>query len=95
LDSRDAMKFTIACEVVDVRPNGTLVIEGRRSVRNNEEVWDAALTGVVRPEDLLPNNTVRSENIAELRVYKRELGHVRDAYRRGWFLKWLDLFQPF
>jgi len=95
LDTRDAMKFTIACEVVDIRPNGTLVIEGHRSIRNNEEVWDAALTGVVRPEDILPNNTVRSEQIAELRIYKRELGHVRDAYRRGWLMRWLDAFGPF
>jgi flagellar L-ring protein precursor FlgH len=95
LDTKDAMKFSLACEVVDIRPNGTIVIEGHRSVRNNEEVWDAALTGVIRPEDLLPNNTVKSENIAELRLDKREMGHVRDAYRRGWIQKFFDRFQLF
>lgn len=95
LDTQDSMKFTLACEVVDVRPNGTLVIEGHRTVKNNEEVWDAALTGVIRPDDVLPNNSVRSEQISELRVFKRELGHVRDAYRRGWLMRWLDAYQAF
>lgn len=44
---------------------------------------------------MLPNNTVLSENVADLRVAKQERGHVRDGYRRGWFLEWLDKWQPF
>lgn len=95
LDTKDTMKFTITCEVVDIRPNGTVVLEGHRSIRNNEDVWDAALTGVVRTDDILPNNTVRSEHIAELRINKREVGHIRDAYRRGWLMRWLDEYQLF
>ncbi len=95
METRDAMKFRIACRVVDIRPNGNVVIEGRRTIQNNEDVWEQSLTGVVRPEDVLPNNTVLSENVAELRVFKREAGHVRDGYRRGWLLKWMDGYQPF
>ncbi len=95
LDTKDTMKFTITCEVVDIRPNGTVVLEGHRSIRNNEDVWDAAITGVVRTDDILPNNTVRSEHVAELRIDKREVGHVRDAYRRGWLMRWLDEYQLF
>ncbi|MCS7237764.1 MAG: flagellar basal body L-ring protein FlgH [Thermoguttaceae bacterium] len=93
--SRGAMKFRIACEIVDIRPNGTLVIEGRRWLRNNDEVWEIFLLGTIRPEDVLPNNTVLSENVANLRVYKREIGQVRDGYRRGWFTRLLDDYQPF
>jgi flagellar L-ring protein precursor FlgH len=95
LETREAMKFRIASEVVDIRPNGTLVIEGHRTIRNNEEVWEMSLGGIVRPEDVLPNNSVLSENVADLRIYKREVGHVRDGYRRGWMLNWLDRHQPF
>lgn len=95
LETRDSMKFRLACEVVDIRPNGNLVIEGRASVRNNEEVWEYALTGEIRPKDILPNNTIQSDSIANLRIDKREMGHVRDGYRRGWALRWLDKYQPF
>ena len=95
MESRDAMEFKIACTVVDVRPNGVLVLEGHRTIRNNDEVWDLSLTGTVRPEDLLSNNTVLSENVADLNIFKRESGSVRDSYRRGWMMRWLDKYQLF
>jgi flagellar L-ring protein precursor FlgH len=95
LETRDSMKFRIACHVVDIRPNGSIVLEGHRNIRNNFEVWEMSLSGTVRPEDIMPDNTVESENIAELRIDKREAGHVRDGYRRGWLQLLLDQYQPF
>jgi flagellar L-ring protein precursor FlgH len=95
LETRDSMKFRIACQVVDIRPNGNLVIEGHDTIRNNSEVWDYSLLGEIRPEDVLPNNAVLSEQIFNKRIDKRESGHVRDGYRRGWLLQWLDKWQPF
>jgi flagellar L-ring protein precursor FlgH len=95
LETRDSIKFRIACNVVDIRPNGNLIIEGRRSIKNNNETWDYSLNGEIRAEDVLPNNTVLSENVANMRLLKREEGHVRDGYRRGWLLEWLDKYQPF
>ena len=49
---------------------------------------------MVRTEDIMPNNTVRSEHIAELRI-NSAVGHIRDAYRRGWLMRWLDEYQLF
>jgi flagellar L-ring protein precursor FlgH len=95
LETRDSIKFRMACSVVDIRPNGNLILEGRRTIRNNEEVWEYSITGEIRAKDVLPNNTILSENVADFCLLKRELGHVRDGYRRGWALKWLDYVQPF
>lgn len=95
MKTRDSMTFTITCEVSDIRPNGLLVLSGIKSVKNNEEAWEQCLTGLVRPEDVMPNNTVTSEKVAEMRIFKRESGHVPDGYRRGWLLRWLDTYQPF
>ena len=44
---------------------------------------------------ILPNNTILSENVAELSIYKRETGHVRDSYRRGWLMEFWDAVAPF
>jgi flagellar L-ring protein FlgH len=89
------MTFRIAAEVVDIRPNGNLVIEARREIRNNEEVWLQSLTGVVRRQSILADRTVRSDEVAELRIDKRERGFINDSYSRGWFLRWYDKWKPF
>lgn len=94
LESRDSMTFTIAAKVVDIRPNGNLVIEARRTIENNSEMWQQSLTGTIRREDVSPDNKVLSEDVAELRIRKRETGQVRDAYRRGWLTRFFDMFQP-
>jgi len=95
LETQEAMKSRIACRVVDIRPNGNLILEGHNSIQINHEVWGLSLTGEIRPEDVLPNNTVLSENVVDLRIHKREEGHTRDGYRRGWLMKFLDEYQPF
>lgn len=95
LETRDSMKFRITCQVVSIRPNGNVIIEGHDTIRNNTETWDYSLLGELRPESVLPNGTVLSEQIFNKKIHKRESGHVRDGYRRGWLLRWLDKWQPF
>jgi flagellar L-ring protein precursor FlgH len=95
LQTADTMTFKIACRIVDRRPNGLLVIEGRRKIQNNDNIWEQGVSGVIRPQDVLPNNTVLSENVGELFITKREEGHVRDGYRRGWLGALLDKYQAF
>jgi len=96
LETGESLKFRITAKVVDIRPNGNLVLEAHKMVRNNHEVWEYSLTGICRAEDVDPNtNTVLSEKVADLSIFKRERGHVRDGYRRGWFLRWFHTFNPF
>ena len=92
LESRDSLIFNIAAQVVDIRPNGNLVIEAHRTIQNNSEVWQQSLYGIVSRKDIDPNNTVISDKIAELRIDKREVGQVRDGYKRGWFQKFYDTY---
>jgi flagellar L-ring protein precursor FlgH len=95
LETSERMSLNIAAEIVDILPNGNLIIEAHERVRNNDEVWEVSLTGSCRPEDIAENNMVLSERIVGLEIYKRELGHVRDTYKRGWFTRWFDQFSPF
>lgn len=96
VETRDSLEFEIAATIVDIRPNGNLVLEARKTVKNNEEVWEYSLTGICRAQDIGPGNTLLSRNIADLNIYKRERGQVRDGYKRGWFQKWFDqVIDPF
>ena len=71
--------------IVDVLPNGSLVIEGRRQTKIGGETTDAVLRGLVRQEDVTANNTVYSYNVAEASIQYLSKGPVSDAQRRGWF----------
>ena len=95
LDTTESMKFDIAAEVTAILPNGNMVLEAHRTVRNNEEVWMHSLSGICRREDIGPGNLVLSRDILHLHVEKQELGQVRDMYKRGWFWRWFDTLQPF
>ena len=95
LETASFVQFNITATVVDIRPNGNLVLEAHSMVKDNNEVWESSLSGIVRREDIQPDNTVFSEKIAELMIHKRETGHINDAYRRGWALKFYDQFKPF
>ena len=95
MSTKDALTFRIAAQVVDIRPNGTLVIEARREIQINDEVWMQSLTGVVRRQSIGPDRTVRSDEVAELRIDKREKGFVKESYSRGWFTTWYDTWKPF
>ena len=95
VELRDSLSFKMAAKIVDIRPNGNLVIEGHQEIRNNEERWRISITGVVRREAIQADRTVSSDSIAELKIDKEELGQVRDGYARGWFTRWYDRYKPF
>ena len=95
VELRDSISFRMAAKIIDIRPNGNLVIEGHQTIRNNEEQWRISLTGIVRREAIQADRTVSSEAIYDFHVDKDELGSVRDGYARGWLAKWYDRFKPF
>jgi len=95
LELLDSLSFRMAAEIVDIQPNGNLVIEGHQTINNNEERWRISLTGVVRREAIQPDRTVSSDAIYDFNVDKEEAGQVRDGYARGWLGRWYDRYKPF
>lgn len=93
--STEGMKYRIAATVVDILPNGTLILEAHKSIRTNTEVWDYSLTGRIRSQDVAGNNEVRSENIADLMISKSEQGKIYDSTKRGFVQRFYDFFLPY
>jgi flagellar L-ring protein precursor FlgH len=77
---------TITARVVDVLPNGFLVVEGNKTVLVNSENQVVSLRGVVRPVDLSYANTVLSGDIGQMELKINGKGVVNDAVRRPNFL---------
>jgi len=67
-NSGSTVRASIAVVVVDVQPNGNLVVAGARSVTVNDESRTLRISGLVRPLDITPGNTVGSQLVADARI---------------------------
>jgi flagellar L-ring protein precursor FlgH len=91
----DSLSLRISATVVDVKPNGTLVIEATKHVTMDKEELYMKLAGICRADDIASDNTVLSTQLADLTVSKQTKGSVHDANKRGWLNGLIDTFSPF
>jgi flagellar L-ring protein FlgH len=77
---------TLSARVVEISPNGMLVVEGTRDIAVNSEKQSITVRGSIRPADLSPANTILSTQVADLHVQVNGKGVVGDAIRRPHFL---------
>jgi flagellar L-ring protein precursor FlgH len=90
------LSTTLSARVVEVTPNGTLVVEGTKDIAVNSEKQNIRVRGLVRPEDLTTANTVQSTQIANLQVQITGKGVVNDAIKRpAWLYRVLLGLLPF
>jgi flagellar L-ring protein precursor FlgH len=73
----------VTAKVMRILDNGNLVIEGRRVVKVNEETQTLVVSGIVRPQDIQPDNTVISSRIADGEVRLEGDGSVSDRQKPG------------
>jgi flagellar L-ring protein FlgH len=92
---KDDLSLRIAAEVIDVKPNGQLVMEAKKRIKNDEEVQNVTLTGICRGADVTADNTVLSTQLVDLDIAIEHTGAMRDASRRGWIPRLLDFVRPF
>lgn len=93
-DREDSLITRIQARVIDVKPNGNLVLEAKKRITIDEEDQIATLTGVCRSKDLTAQNSVLSTQVADLEISVSHTGATRDAARRGWLMRLFDLLRP-
>lgn len=81
--------------VIDVLPNGMLVIEGSRVVSYAGEQWFSVIRGMVRPADIRADNSVDSNRIADARIDILPKGTISDPAGKGWLTHAVEALTPY
>jgi flagellar L-ring protein precursor FlgH len=95
VDRSDSLILRVQAEVIDVKPNNTLVLQARATITSDEEAQTLVLSGTCRAEDVTPDNTVLSTQLYDKNVTKTHTGAVRDTTKRGFVPRLLDVINPF
>lgn len=85
-----SLDATITAKVVEVMPNGNLVLESRKELTINNEKQILVLSGVVRPDDISAFNSIDSNLIADAKIYYVGDGVIQDKQSPGWLVRVLD-----
>lgn len=85
----------VTAVVTEVLPNGLLAVRGYKRMELTRGVQIVRLTGLVRPSDIQPDNTVRSRRLADADISFAARGELADASRAGWMNRALLRLWPF
>jgi flagellar L-ring protein precursor FlgH len=77
----------VTARVVEVLPNGDLVLEGAREIDINGDRQIVVLTGVIRTADVMPGNRALSTSIGQLRIRYFGRGLIKDNLTPGWLIR--------
>jgi len=86
---------TITAKVVEVMPNGNLLLESRKEITINNEKQILILRGMVRPDDIGTDNTILSSRVADAEVFFVGDGVLQEKQRTGWLGRIVGAIWPF
>ena len=83
-DQTASLTGSVAVSVVEVMPNGNLVLRGEKQLALTEGSEIIQVAGIIRPDDVAPNNTVQSRRLANAQIAYRGKGDLANATRAAW-----------
>ncbi len=94
-ESANTFAGSITATVIEVMPNGHLVVAGEKQIGVNQNVDVLRFSGTVDPRLVQPGSIVSSTQVANVRVESRGRGTQGEAQTVGWLSRFFLSFQPF
>ena len=89
------LNASLSAKITEVLPNGNFFIEGTREVVVNREKQIITLTGIIRPEDIQPDNSILSTFISEAKIKYSGKGLINENQSPGWLFRVVSWLWPF
>lgn len=86
---------SIAVTVIEVYPNGNLLVSGEKQVSIGTNTEYIRFSGVVNPNNVTASNSVSSTRVADARIEFRGSGYISEAQRMAWLARMFLTFLPF
>ena len=86
---------TITVTVIDVYPNGNLLVSGEKMVAINQGNEFIRFSGIVNPVSVTGANTVQSTQVADARIEYRANGYIDETQQMGWLQRFFVNVLPF
>lgn len=86
----DSVTARVTARVVEVKPNGTLLLEARSTVQTDTDKTSIVLSGMCRTEDVTDANTVQSNQMFDLHLDIQNPGDTRNGAAKGLIPKMLE-----
>ena len=87
--------FRIPAEIIDILPNGDLVLDAARTVQISDDTAVVRVGGVASPSNISPGKEIMSEWIKQLYIKTDSDGPLSDNRKRGFIIKFLEKFRLF
>ncbi len=95
IDQSATFKGTMTAQVVEVYPNGNLLIRGEKIVNFSSGSEVVQVKGIIRPQDIQPDNTVQSKRLASAQITYKGVGPNANAQQVPWGTNLLLSIWPF
>ena len=85
---------TITVTVIEVYPNGNLLVSGEKQIAINQGQEFIRFSGVVNPYNITPANSVQSTQVADARIEYKGSGYIDEAQTMGWLQRFFLTILP-
>jgi flagellar L-ring protein precursor FlgH len=92
---QEQIDLRVAVSIVQVLPNGNMVIQGKQQVGVNYDLRELTITGIIRPQDISSSNSVTYDQIAEARIAYGGRGNIQDVQQPRYGDQLFDIIMPF